>query len=305
MVAVAFLLASKSYGFSPSLTTPLARPFATRLFDYQDDSPSDYDSSDLSPEQKEATVDDKEEDALIRDELKRELLLLGSVTNRGEYASSDERDIVIDLVTQLEALNPTAEPAAHCEGDWDLCLSSTQFFRSSPFFQTIRIAVGDENKAIAENGFDLHDSATSTSRVGRVRQKISSDKLVSEVDLEVGTLPGIPLRLKGTVVTTASLDVVSAERWDVRVQTTLVKGSNIPILNQFMDDLKLEIPVGEAYSTIRGSIPVVPMKVIIFRFRSMLKYIFSFTVRVMYLYALLRLLGYEFEWTIESHTGFF
>jgi hypothetical protein len=59
--------------------------------------------------------------------LKRELLLLASVTNRGEYASADERDIAIDLVAQLEALNPTAEPAAHCEGEWDLCLSSTQF----------------------------------------------------------------------------------------------------------------------------------------------------------------------------------
>ena len=252
------LICSIATGFVPFA----ARPHASHLTSFQDDSsPSDYDTSDLPPEEKQVLVDENEEDALIRDELKRELLLLASTTNRGEYATSEERDIVIDLVNQLEALNPTAEPAAHCEGDWDLCLSSTQFFRSSPFFQAIRVAVGDENRAIAENGFDLHDRATSTSRVGRVRQIISSNKLVSEVELEVGTFPGIPIRVRGTVVTTASLQVSSAEKWDVRVETTQVKGSNIPILNQFMDDLNFELPVGEIYNTVQGKTPVVPMKV--------------------------------------------
>jgi len=98
------------------------------------DAPSDYDADDLQ-EEKTATVDLNEDDALIRDALKRELLLLSSVTNRGEYASLDEQNMLVDLVSQLEALNPTDRPAANSEGEWDLCLSSTQFFRSSPFFQ--------------------------------------------------------------------------------------------------------------------------------------------------------------------------
>ena len=42
-----------------------------------------------------------EEDDEIREALKRELLLLSSITNRGEYTSSMERDIIIDIVTQL------------------------------------------------------------------------------------------------------------------------------------------------------------------------------------------------------------
>lgn len=231
------------------------------LKDYSEDSgPSDYDSSDLLPETKEVTVDEREEDSLIRDALKRELLLLASVTNRGEYASSDERDIVIDLVAQLEALNPTAEPASNCEGEWDLCVCNTQFFRSSPFFQSIRVALGD--RSTTDNAFDLHDRATSMSRVGRVRQTVTSSQLISEVDLEVGVLPGIPVKIKGTVVTSAELSVVSDQKWELKVQTTKVKGSNIPIFNQLLEEnLQIELPVGEAYSTVQGSVPVVPMTV--------------------------------------------
>jgi hypothetical protein len=252
-------------GFVPSLPNKNINKQSTSIrWEYADgDAPSDYDTSDLTPDQKEVTVDENEEDALIRDALKRELLLLASVTNRGEYASPEERNIVIDLVTQLEALNPTAEPASNCAGEWDLCLSSTQFFRSSPFFQAIRVAVGDDNKQLAHNGFELHDRATSNSRVGRVRQTITSDRLVSEVDLEVGLAPGIPIKVKGTVVTTASLKVASADLWELQVETTKVKGSNIPFLNQILEEnVNLELPVGAFYSNVvQGANPVIPMQV--------------------------------------------
>jgi hypothetical protein len=65
------------------------------------DAPSDYDTQDLSPTDKTVSVTYDDDDEAIRDALKRELLLLSSVTNRGEYTSSEERDIVIDIVTQL------------------------------------------------------------------------------------------------------------------------------------------------------------------------------------------------------------
>jgi hypothetical protein len=264
LTKLALLLLScspSSYAFAPSTMLVPQRTFSTARFLADESAPSDYDSADLTNPEQHAVVDEKEEDIMIRDELKRELLLLASVTNRGEYASPDERDIVIDLVTQLEALNPTAEPARNCLGEWDLCLSSTQFFRSSPFFQAIRVAVGDENKAMAENGFDMHDRATAASRVGRVRQIITDDKLVSEVDLEVGMGFGMPFKIKGTVVTSASRSLVDGEKCELRVQNTEVKGSNIPLLNQFIDDLKFELPVGELYSTIQGKVPVVPLRV--------------------------------------------
>jgi PAP_fibrillin len=255
---------TSGHGGFPTKPRTLSKPSSIIiLFDYADDSsPSDYDTGDLSPDVKEVMVDEKEEDEVIRDALKRELLLLASVTNRGAYATKDEQDIVIDLVAQLEALNPTIEPAGHCQGDWDLCYSNTQFFRSSPFFQSIRVAVGEENKGLAENGFDLHDQATVGSRVGRVRQSITSNKLVSEVDLEVGMLPGIPLsKATGTVVTSASLEVTGPSQWELQVETTKVKGSNVPLISMFTDELQFELPVGSFYSTVQGNVPLIPMTV--------------------------------------------
>jgi len=230
------------------------------VYDYADDnSPSDYDTSDLPPTIKEVAFDDKEEDVGIRDALKRELLLLASVTDRGAYSTKEEQDIVTDLVAQLEALNPTKDPARNCSGEWDLGYASTkQLFRSSPFFQSIRIAV--DNPEVTENGFALHAQATSGSRVGRVRQMISKSKLISEVDLEVGMAPGIPLSIRGTVVSTAALDVVSNTKWELQIETTKVKGSNVPFLQDMLDDvLQVELPVGDFYDAVSGTVPIVPL----------------------------------------------
>lgn len=237
--------------------TPISN---TALYTTDESAPSDYDAEDLTPDEKLLTVDENEEDATIRDALKRELLLIASVTNRGASATTEEKDIVFDLVVQLEALNPTADPAHNCNGEWDLCFSSTQSFRSSPFFMAIRSALGDDNKQIADNGFAIHDRATTASRVGRVRQLVTDDELVSEYDLNVGIVPGFPLTLQGTVVTTASLAAVSNDTWDISVKGTKVKGSNIPFVNQYLDDLAFELPVGDVYSTVTGSVPVSTLK---------------------------------------------
>ena len=102
--------------FLPFHRKGIVRPLSA--FD-SDPAPSDYASDDLEGPRTVA-VDDNEEDAMIRDSLKRELLLLSSVTNRGEYATKDEQNILIDLVCQLEALNPTPNPASNSEGEWDL-----------------------------------------------------------------------------------------------------------------------------------------------------------------------------------------
>lgn len=234
--------------------TPAIRLWST----YEDEAPSDFNTEDIFGE-KELSVDEKEEDAVIRDALKRELLLLSSITNRGEYATPDDQNVITDLVAQLEALNPTQDPARNCEGEWDLTMSSTPFFQMSPFFQSMRVAMGESNKALAENTMDLTDKFITPARVGRVRQTITSDELVSEVDLEVG-LPGLPVRIKGTVVTTASLAVRSSELLELQIKGTQVRGSNIPLFNELLDNLKLELPVGSFYQQVQGSVPIVPLK---------------------------------------------
>lgn len=222
-----------------------------------DSAPSDYDYQDLTGE-KTVSIDENEEDVSIRDALKRELLLLSSVTNRGEYCSKDEQNILVDLVAQLEALNPTANPARNCQGEWDLCLSSTQFFRSSPFFQSLRVAIND--KALINNGFDLHDRASTPSRVGRVRQTIDDNNtLTSSLDLQVG-IPLLPLRVEGTVVTIATMKVVSDDLAELQIVKTQVRGSNIPFLNEYLEDPRLDLPMRDLYQTLNGKVPVVPMK---------------------------------------------
>jgi PAP_fibrillin len=227
-----------------------------RLFAFYDEqSPSDY--SEVL-ESKSLEVDTKEADALIRDELKRELLLLSSVTNRGEYASKDEQNMLIDLVAQLEAINPTADPARNLQGEWDLCLSSTQFFRTSPFFQSLRRVM---DQPMSANFFDIHDKATTSGRVGRVRQIITENRLISELDLEVGLFPGLPFKVKGTVITTADFKPVGSDTFELQVDKTQVKGSNVPILNQFLEDVKLELPLSQAFTTLTGSLPVVTNKI--------------------------------------------
>ncbi len=142
-----------SFRYKQEQPTPLQQ---LNLSMPDDPAPSDYDSDDLGTE-KRVSVDTDEDDAAIRDELKRELILLASISNRGACASTEENNLVVDLVTQLEALNPTADPALNSQGDWDLCYSSTQSFRSSPFFLAIRAFLGDDNKAVAENAFAIHD----------------------------------------------------------------------------------------------------------------------------------------------------
>jgi hypothetical protein len=226
---------------------------------YDEQSPSDYDTTQVLPTERTLEVDKCEEDALIRDALKRELLLLSSVTNRGEYAGREEQNMLIDLVAQLEALNPTMDPAANSVGEWDLCLASTQFFRSSPFFQSLRAAV--DNKPMVETAFDIHDRATTSGRIGRVRQIISDSQLISMIDLEVGLLPGFPIRLKGTIVSTANLSVTDRDSFETQIQTTSVTSSNVPLLNQLLDDFKFELPMADIYGTLAGKVPVCANKV--------------------------------------------
>ena len=115
---------------------------------------------------------------------------------------------------------------------------------------------------MAENAFDIHDRATTASRVGKVRQIIDegNSELVSEYELSVGLMPGFPIRVKGTVVTSALLSVIAPETWELKVKGTKVKGSNVPFFDQFLDDNAVELPVGDLYQTISGAVPIAVLK---------------------------------------------
>lgn len=115
---------------------------------------------------------------------------------------------------------------------------------------------------MAENAFDIHDKATTASRVGKVRQIIDDNncELVSEYELSVGLVPGFPFVVKGTVITSAEMRVMAPETWELRVKGTKVKGSNVPFFDQYLDDNAVELPVGNLYQTLNGDIPVAVLK---------------------------------------------
>jgi hypothetical protein len=250
-VTVALMHLQTSWSFAPtkSFTVRELRTNSISLsFTIDDDESSmvssEFNTNDDAPLRESRTAE--EGDQLIRDELKRELLLLSSVTSRGDFADPEERAILNDIVTQLEALNPSTNQASECAGEWDLTLTSTQAFRSSPFFQAIRSILNDEISA--DNAFKMHEQATSMGRISRVRQFISENgTFVSEADLKVGPA-------SGTVVTKANFEITNTVSWDVKVESTQVKNSNILFLDQILESL--ELPVGLLYQNVRGSVPV-------------------------------------------------
>lgn len=191
--------------------------------------------------------------------LKLDLLRLAAMTGRGEGASDNEKDEARRLIDQLEAQTPTVDLSDSgkdsAEGTWELLFSDTQLFRSSPFFMAGRATCQTKAEAQQYDLFcDMHREALAISRIQRVRQIVSSERLVSEFEVSVGAVPflesvpgisgyggGIPLTITGSIVSSA--DIVSKEGtdWTLLMDTVEIKGSNVPLLRQILDrGLRLE-----------------------------------------------------------------
>lgn len=121
-----------------------------------------------------------------------QLLLLASRTGRGEFASKFDKATATAMIRQLETDNPTASPTTSplMLGTWELVYSSTQLFRSSPFFMAGRAICKDGSEAEQYDWFcDMHRKALAISNIAAVRQVVSSSKLVSEFEVKVGAVP--------------------------------------------------------------------------------------------------------------------
>ncbi|CAM9339437.1 unnamed protein product, partial [Phaeothamnion confervicola] len=196
-------------------------------------------------------------DPELKAKVKGLLMQMAATSNRGQLATAEEKSVALDLVFQVGDGNDDASSFLLCgfpRGTWELVLSDTQLFRSSPFFMALGELFGEDRER-AETVFALHRAATSNGEIGRVRQIISESELVSELDLSVGILAGIPFAMKGTVVTKAAIAPSSSETFSVMVQTSTVTNSN---LLPFMDNA-VELPVESLYSSLRGSVPEVKL----------------------------------------------
>jgi hypothetical protein len=204
--------------------------------------------SDSDSEEAESTIMSSEE----KNKLLQKMLILSSSTDRGQFASSTQKESMQQMITQLEATSPITGPtnSPDIEGTWELLYSSTQLFRSSPFFMAGRAVCQDGEEAERYDWFcDMHRAALAISEIGKVRQIISSTRMVSEFEVNVGSVPflsdftplkysgGLPFTINGAIVSSADITPArDGEAWEIFVDQVEIKGSNVPFLKSILED---------------------------------------------------------------------
>ena len=186
------------------------------------------------------------------------LLITASSSDRGQFASETQKQNMESIITQIESSsscipNPTESPSI--QGTWELLYSSTQLFRSSPFFMAGRAVCKTPEEAQQYDWFcDMHRAALAISEIGTVRQIISSTRIVSEFEVHVGSVPflsdftpfsysgGLPFTITGSIVSSADITpIMDGSAWEIFMDTVEIKGSNIPLLRRVLDEgLKLQ-----------------------------------------------------------------
>ena len=191
-------------------------------------------------------------EAEILEETLNSLLRIAASTGRGEFANKDQKEQAAELIAVLENNNSIAEPTNNpkINGRWELVYSSSQLFRSSPFFMAGRAVCSTKDQADQYDWFcDMHRQALAISNIGTVRQVISPTLMVSEFEVKVGAVPflndftpfsyggGLPLTIDGSIVSQADITPTEdGKAWELLMDTVQIKGSNIPGLRTILDN---------------------------------------------------------------------
>jgi len=75
-------------------------------------------------------------------DLKRGIMQIGAACDRGQQATTAQRQDVMAMIERLERLSPTQEPSRLLEGTWRLVYSGENPTRSSPFWWATRQLFG-------------------------------------------------------------------------------------------------------------------------------------------------------------------
>lgn len=195
-------------------------------------------SRDAEEEVPEEEVPEEEDDpdAEERAGLVRRLLGLAAASSRGQQDTREGRAAMEALVTELEFMNPTEEPARKIDGEWVLVYANVEAFRSSPFFWAFqKVLPGGEELASQLFKFTAGLPVAGTrGPFGTIAQTISleTEELVSEVEMRIfDPFFAVAAGVSGTVVSTASVKVAEdAPDGDVLLvnpRTTRVRNSNV------------------------------------------------------------------------------
>lgn len=182
---------------------------------------------------------------------KEELLVAMASTERGQALGAANAQAKVErLASELEAGAISDDRSLQkIGGRWTLAYSSTQLFRSSPFWMAGRDTCSTEDEAERYDFFcDLHRAATAVGSVGAVRQLVDpvAKTLISEFETIVAAYPqrvggGLPFTVTGTIVSSA--DIVDEEDDGILVllmDTVQIRGSNLPGVRAALDSMKLE-----------------------------------------------------------------
>jgi len=201
-------------------------------------------------------VDAEDPDAEERSRLIRKLLGLAAASSRGQQASRDAKATMEDIITELEFMNPTEEPARNIDGEWALVYASVEAFRSSPFFWGFqKMLPGGEDLASQLFKFTAGLPVAGTrGPFGVISQTISleSEEMVSEVEMKIfDPFFAMASGVSGVVVSTANITVKPGGAGDTLVvtpRTTRVRNSNVggAILDQIV------VPTSELMSSVAG-----------------------------------------------------
>lgn len=169
---------------------------------------------------------------------------LAAKTSRGQIATDNQKDRIMDIIAELEAENPSIDNPRSIYGTWDLIYTDSELILNSPFFMSIRELFGKEGDR-AMQAIKLHRLATRTGEICTVRQMITPNILESQVELIVGFLPGIPFAAKGLVVSKAIMEEIDQFTINVTIQDVSIKNNNILSI---LDQVKL--PINSLYKNI-------------------------------------------------------
>ena len=243
-----------------------ARPTTRSSLRLRSDAVQDYDRPSDAAEPPVTTDGFEGAAEVTTDGLKMALFGLGAATARGEAATADEIDECRNLAAELEALRDDGRgpPTAFAKGTWELCMATTQLFRSSPFFMAGRAVCADGTEAKRYNWFcDQHRAALAISRIERVRQVVSDDRVTSEFEVDVGSVPflsdytpfsysgGLPFTIRGAIVSTADITRTDDDAHELFMDTVQIKGSNVPLLRNLLDG-PVELRSRDLSSTLEG-----------------------------------------------------
>eukprot|EP00903_Cladosiphon_okamuranus_P009349 g8915.t1 len=185
--------------------------------------------------------------------IKNSLLQVAAMTERGQLATDAQRNDMDALVGRLEDLRANDELGPfedeNMVGIWTLVYSSSQAFRSSPFFATFQALLGKEG--VAEKIFSFTD-AFPNAKIGQARQIINDGctELLSRVEMSVW-----PHRWISGVVETRSKIVNDSigDRLELIVDDTRVSDSILGKISPRLENMR--VPVDQLSERLFDRIP--------------------------------------------------